>query len=157
VDLREEVVILDGGTVRLTPREYRLLALLVEHAGVVVTRPVLLMQFGGYSPEMRERRVDACLRGLRRKLGVYADQYLETVTGVGYVGYCFRGHTRASTARPRYPIAVFSGSMDDCLSERNASALCFIALTFHDYADGLLATSSPIGQDHGRKPSYGFE
>jgi DNA-binding response OmpR family regulator len=85
VDLREEVVILDGETVRLTPMEYRLFALLVEHAGVVVTRAILLMQFVGYSSEIRGRRVDACIQGLRRKLGVYADQYLETVYGVGYL------------------------------------------------------------------------
>jgi len=97
VDLREEVVILDFGMVRLTPMEYRLLALLVEHTGVVVTRPGLLMQFGGYSPEMRERRVDACLHGLRRKLGLYPDQYLETVTGGGY---CFRPCQGSSRQRP---------------------------------------------------------
>ena len=53
MDLREEVVLLDGETVRLTPMEYRLLALLVEHAGIVLTRPVFLMQFGGYSPAIR--------------------------------------------------------------------------------------------------------
>jgi hypothetical protein len=35
VDLREEVVILDGETVWLTPLHYRLLAVLVEHAGEV--------------------------------------------------------------------------------------------------------------------------
>ena len=85
VDLRQQLVMLDGEMVRLTPMQYRLLALLVEHAGVVVTRAVFLMQFGGYSPEIRERRVDACIHGLRRKLGVYADQYLETVFGVGYL------------------------------------------------------------------------
>ena len=74
VDLRQQLVMLDGEMVRLTPMQYRLLALLVEHAGVVVTRPVFLIQLGGYSPEIRERRVDACIHGLRRKLGVYADQ-----------------------------------------------------------------------------------
>jgi DNA-binding response OmpR family regulator len=84
VDLRHHVVILDGETVRLTPMQYQVLAPLVEYAGVVVTRPILLMQFGEYSPEIRERRVDACIHGLRRKLGVYADQYIETVAGVGY-------------------------------------------------------------------------
>ena len=76
---------LDGQAITLTRMEYRLLALLVEHAGVVVTRPVFLIQLGGDSPEIRERRVDACIHGLRRKLGVYADQYLETVFGVVYL------------------------------------------------------------------------
>jgi DNA-binding response OmpR family regulator len=87
VDLRQQVVILDGETVRLTPVQYRLLALLVKHTGVVVTRPILLMQIWGYAPEMGLRRVDVHFNGLRKKLGKYADQYLETVRGVGY---CFR-------------------------------------------------------------------
>ena len=84
VDLDQQAVILDGETVRLTPMQYRLLALLVEHAGVVVTRPILLMQIWGYAPEIREHKVDTCIRGLRQKLGVYADHYIETVVGVGY-------------------------------------------------------------------------
>ena len=85
VDLDQQAVILDGETVRLTPMQYRLLALLVEHAGVVVTRPILLMQIWGYAPpEIREHKVDTCIRGLRKKLGVYADHYIETVVGVGY-------------------------------------------------------------------------
>jgi DNA-binding winged helix-turn-helix (wHTH) protein len=57
---------------------------LVEHAGEVVTRPILLIQIWGLVLEMRLRRVDIHIRGLRRKLGVYADEYLETVFGVGY-------------------------------------------------------------------------
>ena len=92
VDLDQQAVILDGETVRLTPMQYRLLALLVEHAGVVVTRPILLMQIWGYAPEIREHKVDTCIRGLRKKLGVYADHYIETVVGVGYR---FRPATRA--------------------------------------------------------------
>ena len=96
LDLREEVVLLDGETLRLTPMEYRLFALLVEYAGVVLTRPVFLMQFGGYSPAIREHRVDACIAGLRRKLGVYADLYLETVDGVAYL---FRPLSAAQSLR----------------------------------------------------------
>jgi DNA-binding response OmpR family regulator len=84
VDLRQKAVILDGEAVRLTPMQYQILALLVEHAGVIVTRPILLMQFGGDSPEIREGKVDTCIRDLRQKLGVYADQYIETVHGTGY-------------------------------------------------------------------------
>jgi DNA-binding response OmpR family regulator len=84
VDLRQGVVTLDGETVRLNRDEYRLLALLVEHVGVVLTRPILLMQIWGYAPEIREGRIDTCIRGLRQKLGVYADQNIETVYGTGY-------------------------------------------------------------------------
>jgi two-component system KDP operon response regulator KdpE len=52
VDLRQQVVMLDGETIRLTRMQYRLLALLVKHPGVVVTRLILLMQIWG----MRLRR-----------------------------------------------------------------------------------------------------
>ena len=75
VDLRDRVVILDGQILILTRTEYRLLALLVEHAGEVVPRPILLML---------TRTVDVHLWRLRRKLGAYADRYIETVAGVGY-------------------------------------------------------------------------
>ena len=52
-------------------------------AGEIVTRPILLMQIRGYGPRMGPRRV-AALDVLRRKLGVYADDYIQTVTGIGY-------------------------------------------------------------------------
>jgi DNA-binding response OmpR family regulator len=55
--------------------EYHLLALLVEHAGEIVPRPTLLM----LTPTM-----DVHLWRLRKKLGIYADHYIETVVGVGY-------------------------------------------------------------------------
>ena len=75
VDLRKQVVTLDSGTLTLTRMEYRLLALLLKHAGKIVPRPILLM----LTPT-----VDVHLWRLRRKLGVYADRYIETVGGAGY-------------------------------------------------------------------------
>ena len=66
---------LDSQILTLTRTEYRLLALFVEHAGDVVPRRVLLM----LTPT-----VNVHLRRLRKKLGVYADQYIETVCGTGY-------------------------------------------------------------------------
>jgi DNA-binding response OmpR family regulator len=84
VDLCHELVTLDGETVRLTPMEYQLFALLVKRPGVVVPRPVLVMQLDGYSPEIGRWKVDVHIHGLRRKLGIYAQQYIETVFGVGY-------------------------------------------------------------------------
>ena len=79
VHLRQQVVMLDGEAIFLTRMQHRLLALLVEHAGEVVTRPILVMQIRGYGPKMSQRRVTAHIRALRRKLGIYADHYIETV------------------------------------------------------------------------------
>jgi DNA-binding response OmpR family regulator len=75
VDLLNQVVMLDLKILTLTRMEYRLLALLVEHAGEVVPRPTLLK----LTPT-----VDVHLWRLRKKLGKYADQYIETLVGVGY-------------------------------------------------------------------------
>jgi DNA-binding response OmpR family regulator len=75
VDLRRHVVMLDGQVLTLNRTEDRLLGLLVEHAGEVVPRPILLMV---------TRTADMHMRRLRKKLGMHADQYIEAVVGVGY-------------------------------------------------------------------------
>jgi len=60
VDLRQQLVILDGKILHLTSMEYLLLALLVEHAGEAVPRTVLLTL---------TRKVDMHIHGLRRNYG----------------------------------------------------------------------------------------
>ena len=50
VNLRQQVVIPDSETVRLTPTQYRLLALLVEHSGQVVLRAIILKQIWADAP-----------------------------------------------------------------------------------------------------------
>ena len=84
MDLRQQLVILDDETVTLTRREYRLLALLVQHAGEVVPRSSLLLHIWGHVPEMRPSTLGVNIHRLRRKLGVYADHYIETAIDVGY-------------------------------------------------------------------------
>ena len=84
MDLRQQAVILDSETVRLTRMQYRLLALLVEHPGKVVPRATLSLHVAGDARGTSPRHVDYHIRGMRRKLGIYADEYIETVIGVGY-------------------------------------------------------------------------
>ena len=84
VDLVRQVVTLDSEILALTRIEYRLLAVLVERAGQVVPRTVILTQVWGSLPEPRTRTLDVHMRGVRRKLGPYAAHYIETVVGVGY-------------------------------------------------------------------------
>ena len=84
VDLRHELVTLDGETVRLTRIQYQVLAVLVEHAGEVAPRANFLTQIWRHVPELSPRQVDMHINALRKKLGVYADHYIETVPGVGY-------------------------------------------------------------------------
>ena len=84
VHLRQQVVMLDGYTVTLTPMQYQVLVLLVHRAGEVVPRATFLRHIWGHKPELSPHRVDVHIHGVRRRLGAYADRYIETVFGTGY-------------------------------------------------------------------------
>jgi DNA-binding response OmpR family regulator len=83
-DFQQQVVTLDGRRMTLTRKEYDLLSLLVQYAGQIVPRDALLLQVWGYSPAIRTRTLDVHVRRLRKKLGSYADRYIETIFGIGY-------------------------------------------------------------------------
>ena len=84
LDFNQQAAILDAERMTLTRKEYDLLALLVQHAGEIIPREALLMQVWGYGAEIRTRTLDVHVRRLRKKLGGYADQYIETIFGIGY-------------------------------------------------------------------------
>jgi DNA-binding response OmpR family regulator len=84
VDLRQQLVILDSETVTLTRMEYRLLALLVQHAGEIVCRATIMTQVWGYAPEKRTRTVDIHIGRLRKKLRKNVGTYIETIFDMGY-------------------------------------------------------------------------
>jgi DNA-binding response OmpR family regulator len=90
VDLHRRVVMLDNQTLTLTPKEYYLLALLVQHAGAVVPRGAILRRMWG-DPDTRRRRLDIHIGGLRKKLAPIRRQYIETITGIGYSFRPFEG------------------------------------------------------------------
>ena len=77
-------VVLDGAALRLTRKEYDLLAMLAQNAGEIVPRDVLLRQVWGYCDGIRTRTLDVHIRRLRKKLAPFSDQYIETIFGVGY-------------------------------------------------------------------------
>src|SRR5919201_294789 len=84
LDFHQQASALDGQRLTLTRKEYDLLALLVAHAGEIIPREALLMRVWGYGSEIRTRTLDVHIRRLRKKLGGYADQYIETIFGIGY-------------------------------------------------------------------------
>ncbi|HWB84828.1 MAG TPA: winged helix-turn-helix domain-containing protein [Bryobacteraceae bacterium] len=84
LDFREQLALLDSQPITLTRKEYDLLALLVQHAGEIIPREALLLRVWGYGAEIRTRTLDVHIRRLRKKLGAYADQYIETIFGIGY-------------------------------------------------------------------------
>ncbi len=82
VDAARRDVTVDGETIALTTREFDLLAYLMQHTGVVLSRQQLLDGVWGPGWHGDERTVDVHVRQLRRKLGDGFE--LTTVWGVGY-------------------------------------------------------------------------
>jgi DNA-binding response OmpR family regulator len=82
VSLPAREVRLDGNEIELTPKEFDLLAYLVQHAGVVVSRDDLLERVWGFIYPGQTRTVEVHVAQLRKKLGV--PDLIRTVRGVGY-------------------------------------------------------------------------
>lgn len=84
VDLVKRIVKVGGEEVKLSPKEYDILRVLVQHAGKVITHRHLLDQVWGGSTDVQYLRV--YVRQLRQKIERSPDepQYITTETGVGY-------------------------------------------------------------------------
>ena len=76
----------DGERIRLTPIEFKVLATLAKHAGMVVTQRQLLTEVWGPTHENDTHYLRIYLKQLRQKLEVDPVQprHLLTETGVGY-------------------------------------------------------------------------
>ena len=87
VDLRGARVLRDGREVAMSPREFRLLRCLVEHAGVPLSRDELLDRAWGHDAMPTPRTVDVHVAWLRRKLEAdpHRPTLIRTVHGVGYL------------------------------------------------------------------------
>lgn len=85
VDLARREVTLDGETVALSRKEYALLALLVRHAGRVVTQPQLLREVWGPTHQEDTHYLRILVGKLRQKLGddAAAPRWIATEPGVG--------------------------------------------------------------------------
>jgi two-component system, OmpR family, KDP operon response regulator KdpE len=84
VDLVRRVVRLGERDVRLSPKEYDLLRLLVQHAGKVLTHRFLLNELWDNPVDAQYLRVN--IRQLRQKIedDVQHHRYVLTETGIGY-------------------------------------------------------------------------
>ncbi|NDW05694.1 response regulator transcription factor [Jiella pacifica] len=84
VDLVKRIVKVAGKEVKLSPKEYDILRVFVQHAGKVITHQHLLKEVWGGSTDVQYLRV--YVRQLRQKLelGSNDPQYITTETGVGY-------------------------------------------------------------------------
>ncbi|HSF31803.1 MAG TPA: response regulator [Candidatus Tectomicrobia bacterium] len=86
VDLLRRVVTVDGREVKLTPKEYDLLRLLVTHAGKVITHQQLLREVWGPGSVYETHYLRVYIGQLRQKLepNPARPHYLLTESGVGY-------------------------------------------------------------------------
>jgi len=84
VDLVRRVVTARGQEVKLTPREYDLLRLLVAHAGKVLTHKLILREVWGGQTDVQYLRI--YIRMLRQKIEANPEQpsLIQTEQGVGY-------------------------------------------------------------------------
>jgi two-component system KDP operon response regulator KdpE len=84
VDLTCRIVRVRGNAVRLSPKEYALLRLLVEHAGKVLTHGFLIGELWDEPVDTQYLRV--YVRQLRRKIEADCAEprYILTAPGIGY-------------------------------------------------------------------------
>ncbi len=84
VDLVRRIVTVAGQPVHLSPREYDILALMVKHAGRVLTHRQILGQLWGPGGDVQQLRV--YVRQLRQKIETDPERphHILTETGVGY-------------------------------------------------------------------------
>lgn len=84
VDLVRRIVTVQGAEVKLSPREYDLLRLLVAHAGKVLTHRFILKEVWGADTDVQYLRI--YIRQLRQKIEPNPERphHILTETGVGY-------------------------------------------------------------------------
>ena len=86
IDFKRSEAKKDGKSISLSPREYKLLAFLIEHRGEVLPRERLLDAVWGYENAPFTRTVDMHIAKLRKKIEDKAQDpaFIVTIHGVGY-------------------------------------------------------------------------
>ena len=84
VDLVKRIVRMRDREVKLSPKEYDILRVLVQHAGKVLTHRFILQEVWGGDVDVQYLRV--YVRQLRQKIELTPDTpvYITTESGVGY-------------------------------------------------------------------------
>lgn len=83
MDLKSYEVSLENEKLHLTPSEFKLLHLMIQNHGRVLTRDFLIENIQGEGVSVIGRTIDTHVFGLRKKLGSWSD-HIETIRGVGY-------------------------------------------------------------------------
>lgn len=83
INLTSYQVLIDGKNIDFTHTQFELLSLFLKNINVVLSREVIINSIWGYDYEADDRTIDAHIKLLRNKLGVYRD-FIKTVRKVGY-------------------------------------------------------------------------
>lgn len=83
MDCEKRQVLLDGQLCELTYKEFELLKLFLQNAGIVMTRENIMEKVWGIDFEGESRTLDMHIKTLRQKLGD-AGKHIKTVRNVGY-------------------------------------------------------------------------
>lgn len=84
--LKDYTVSYQNNKVRLRPREFKLMELLLINAGQILPRELLLERIWGIDGEVTENNLDVHIRSLRLKLAsIGAESLIKTIRGVGYI------------------------------------------------------------------------
>lgn len=83
LDCEKRQVMLDGQNCELTYKEFELLKLFLQNAGIVMTRETIMEKVWGIDFEGESRTLDMHIKTLRQKLGD-AGKHIKTVRNVGY-------------------------------------------------------------------------
>lgn len=86
VNLQEMKLYRSGSEISLTASEWKLLAVFIKNAGIVLSREQLIEMAFGYGFDAYDRAVDTHIKNLRRKIELdpHSPEYIKTVHGIGY-------------------------------------------------------------------------
>jgi DNA-binding response OmpR family regulator len=86
IDLAAHTAELRGQPLHLTPKEFKLLVVLAQHPGQLLSRDALIEHLNGAVLDNYDRSIDSHIKNLRRKLESDLSQahFIETVYGEGY-------------------------------------------------------------------------
>src|SRR6478672_1345693 len=134
--------------IKLSPKEFDLLFLLMRHAGETVTRQDLLRESWGLQPETDSNLVDVYVNYLRKKIDLANEEkVIHTVRGSGYrigrpapdhasIGLAKLHETPDQEGNHNHHESAVAG-LSDLMSAQNAPLRAVIHSTAHDLAQPL--------------------
>ncbi len=85
LDPASHTVTRNGASISLTPREYRLLELLMRNPGRAISRSTILESVWGFDTGVNENTLEVFMRLLRLKVETKNPKLIQTVRGFGYM------------------------------------------------------------------------